>query len=104
MTWRVAKLNGADSQGTVDLAFVSYKPGKQSTVEESGCRCLPGFTLSTDVDSAGHYTGPYEQETTVLLLPAPDGNPHKFEKIQGWRPRIRHLSGRHGQRYSLVVS
>ena len=34
MTWRLAKVNGADSQGTVELAFVSYKPGKQSTVED----------------------------------------------------------------------
>jgi len=83
MTWRLAKVNGADSQGTVELAFVSYKPGKQSTVEDVWMPVQTGYTLSTDVDSTGHYSGPYEQQTTVLLLPAPDGNLHHSKKFKG---------------------
>ncbi len=83
MTWRLAKVNGADSQGTVELAFVSYNPGKQSTIEDVWMPVQTGYTLSTDVDSTGHYSGPYEQQTTVLLLPAPDGNLHHSKKFKG---------------------
>ena len=83
MTWRLAKINGADSQGTVELAFVSYKPGKQSTIEDVWMPVQTDYTLSTDVDSTGHYSGPYEQQTTVLLLPAPDGNLHHSRKFKG---------------------
>lgn len=83
MTWQLAKINGADSQGTVELAFVSYKPGKQSTVEDVWMPVLRSYTLSTAVDSTGHYTGPYEQQTTVLMLPAPDGNLHKSKQYKG---------------------
>ena len=35
---------------------------------------VPGFTLSTNG---------YSQETTVLLLPAPDGNAHNVRKFKG---------------------
>ena len=83
MTWRLAKVNGAESQGTIDLAFVSYKPGKQSTVKDVWMPVQSGYTLSTDVDSTGHYSGPYEQQTTVLLLPAPDGNLHRSKQYKG---------------------
>jgi len=83
MTWRLAKVNGADSQGTVELAFVSYKPGKQSIVEDVWMPVQTGYTLSTDVDSTGLYTGPYEQQTTILMLPAPDGNIHSSKQYKG---------------------
>ena len=83
MTWRVAKVDNADSHGTVELAFVSYKPGKQTTVEDVWMPVLTGQTLSTNVDSTGDYTGPYEQQTTVLMLPAPDGNLHKSKQYKG---------------------
>jgi len=83
MTWRVAKVSGADSQGTVDLAFVSYNPGKQSTVQDVWMPVLTAYPLSTKIDSAGHYTGHYEQQTTVLLLPAPDGNLHRAKQFKG---------------------
>ena len=44
---------------------------------------LENFTLLTDADSIGQYIGPYEQVTTVLLLPAPDGNIHRARKFKG---------------------
>ena len=83
MTWRLAKVNGVDSQGTVDLSFVSYKPGKQSTIENVWMPVQRSYTLSTDVDSTGHYTGPYEQQTTVLMLPAPDGKLRSSKQYKG---------------------
>ena len=83
MTWRVAKVGRASTQATVNLTFDSYNPGKQSTIRDVWMPVLPGFKLSTNNDSAGQYIGSYEQETTVLLLPAPDGNIHRARKFKG---------------------
>lgn len=83
MTWRVAKVGTASYQETVSLAFESYTPGKQATIQDVWMPVIPSFTLSTDFDSTGHYTGPYQQETTVLLLPAPDGNIRRAKKFKG---------------------
>ena len=83
MNWRVAKVDNADSQGKVDLAFVSYKPGKQSTIDEVWMPVLQGYKLSTEIGSAGYYVGPYEQQTTVLMLPAPDGKLRSSKQYKG---------------------
>jgi hypothetical protein len=83
MTWRVAKVGRASTQTTVNLAFDSYNPGKQAIIQDVWMPVLPNFTLSTAFDSTGQYIGSYEQETTVLLLPAPDGNLHRARKFKG---------------------
>ena len=83
MAWRVAKVGRASTQATVDLAFDSYNPGKQSTIQDVWMPVLSDFTLSTDFESTGQYTGSYEQDTTVLLLPAPDGNIHRARQFKG---------------------
>jgi hypothetical protein len=74
MTWRVAILEGTETQAIVNLSFKNYKPGKTTEHRNIWMPVLPGFTLSADG---------YSQATTVLLLPAPDGNPHNARKYKG---------------------
>lgn len=74
MIWKVATLEGAGTQVTVNLAFTSYKPGKKTLHQDIWMPVLPGFTLSANG---------YSQSTTVLLLPAPDGNLHNARKFKG---------------------
>ena len=74
MTWRVATLNGTETQVTINLTFNNYKPGKTSEHYNIWMPVLPSFTLSANG---------YSQETTLLLLPAPDGNPHNARKFKG---------------------
>lgn len=83
MTWRVANVGGSSTQATISLTFDSYKPGNQSTIQDVWMPVLPGFTLSSVFASTGQYKGPYEQETTVLLLPAPEGNMHSAKNFKG---------------------
>ena len=74
MIWKVADLEGTSIQGTIDLAFKNYKPGKKTKHLNVWMPVLPNFTLSTNG---------YIQETTLLLLPAPDGNAHNVKKFKG---------------------
>lgn len=83
MTWRVAKLGSANNQTVYNLAFVSHDRGKQSIIEDVWLPVFLGYKLTTGYDSTGQYVGPYEQETTLLLLPAPDGNLHNSRKFKG---------------------
>ena len=83
MTWRVANVGRASTQDTVTLAFDSYKPGKQAIIKDVWMPVLSSLKLSTNIDSTGHYRGPYEQETTILLLPAPDGKLRRARKFKG---------------------
>lgn len=83
MIWRAAKIGGASTQDTINLAFDSYKPGKQTIIQDVWMPVLPSTMLSTVTDSTGQYVGSYEQETTVLLLPAPDGNIHRARQFKG---------------------
>lgn len=83
MTWRVAKVAGGSTQATVNLAFAGYEPGKKTVIEKVWMPVLPGFKLTTANAGTGQYAGAYEQETTVLLLPAPDGNIHRAKKFKG---------------------
>ncbi len=75
MIWEVAALDGTSTQ--VNLIFDSYKPGQTSLHQDIWMPVLPGFTLSKDDDSN------YEQVTTVLLLPAPDGKLQHSRKFKG---------------------
>jgi hypothetical protein len=77
MTWRVATLDGTNTPATLDLIFDSYNPGKTTLHQDIWMPVLPGFRLSTDDGSN------YEQETTVLLLPAPDGRLQHSRKFKG---------------------
>jgi len=83
MVWRVADLEGTSTQVTINLTFNSYKPGKKILHQDIWMPVLPNFTLSANGDSTGQYVGSYQQETTVLLLPAPDGNAHNVRKFKG---------------------
>jgi len=83
MTWRVAKADTESFQETVSLAFHSYTPGKQTTIQDVWMPVIHSFRLSTNIDSTGHYTGPYQQETTILLLPAPDGKLRQAKQFKG---------------------
>jgi hypothetical protein len=83
MTWQVAKIGRTNTQATVNLDFDSYNPGKITIIQDIWMPVLPGYTLSTAFASTGQYTGSYEQETTVLLLPAPDGNLHRAKNFKG---------------------
>ena len=74
MTWRIATLEGTETQSTVNLAFNSYKPGKTTEHYNIWMPVLPDFSLSGN---------DYNQSTTVLLLPAPDGDPHNARKYKG---------------------
>ena len=74
MTWKISSIEGTDVQATVNIAYVSYKAGKTTMHEDVWMPVLPGFTLSAN---------DYSQTTTVLLLPAPDGNPHHVRKFKG---------------------
>ena len=74
MTWKVATLEGTDAQVNVNLTFNSYKPGKITQYNNIWMPVLPSFTLSAN---------DYNQSTTVLLLPAPDGDPHNARKFKG---------------------
>ena len=74
MTWKVATLEGTDTHATIDLTFDSYKPGKVDQFQDIWMPVVPSFTLS----SSG-----YSQETSILLLPAPDGDPHNARKYKG---------------------
>jgi hypothetical protein len=83
MTWQVAKIGRTNNQATVNLDFDSYNPGKKTIIQDIWMPVLPGYTLSTAFASTGQYIGSYEQETTVLLLPAPDGNLHRAKNFKG---------------------
>jgi len=74
MAWKVAILEGTDTQTTIDLAFDSYKPGKIDRFQDIWMPVLPDFSLSGN---------DYSQSATVLLLPAPDGDPHNVRKFKG---------------------
>lgn len=74
MIWRVAELYGKENLATVKLTFDHAKPGKKTLHQNIWMPVLPDFTLSADG---------YSQATTVLLLPAPDGNPHNVRKYTG---------------------
>ena len=73
MTWRIATLEGTGTQSTVNLAFNSYKPGKTTQYNNIWMPVLPSFTLSANG---------YSQSTTILLLPAADGDPHNARKFK----------------------
>jgi hypothetical protein len=74
MTWRVAALEGIETQVTINLTFTGYKPGRTTEHYHVWMPVLPSFTLSTNG---------YRQATTVLLLRAPDGNLHNVRKFKG---------------------
>jgi len=74
MVWRVATLDGTETQVTINLTFNSYRPGKTTEHYNIWMPVLPSFTLSANG---------YSQATTLLLLPAPDGNPHNARKFKG---------------------
>jgi len=74
MTWRVTSFGGTDTQGTINLTFDSFKHGKTTEYYNIWMPVVPDFTLSANG---------YSQTTTVLLLPAPDGNPHNVRKFKG---------------------
>ena len=74
MVWKVAILEGTDTRATIDLTFDSYKPGKIDQFQDIWMPVVPSFTLSSNG---------YSQETAVLLLPAPDGDPHNVRNYKG---------------------
>lgn len=74
MTWNISSLEGENIQANIDLAFAGYKAGKLSRHEDVWVPVLSGYELTTDG---------YSQTTTVLLLPAPNGNPHHVRKFKG---------------------
>jgi len=74
MVWKVAILEGTDTQATINLAFNSYKTGKTTQYNNIWMPVVPSFMLSSNG---------YSQETTVILLPAPDGDPHNVRKFKG---------------------
>jgi hypothetical protein len=83
MIWRIAKLDGASTQVSINLLIDSYKPGKKTLYQDIWMPVLPSFKLSAVGDNSGEYIGPYDQVTTVLLLPAPDGSVHNVKKFKG---------------------
>ena len=83
MTWRVAKIDQASTQSTVNLTFDRYKPGKQSIIRDVWMPVLPDFTITSENNSTGQYIGAYEQVTTILLLPAPEGNLRTARTFKG---------------------
>ena len=74
MVWRVATFDGTETQVSLNLTFNIYRPGKTTEHYNIWMPVLPSFMLS----ASG-----YSQATTVLLLPAPDGDPHNARKYKG---------------------